>query len=157
MRFMSPGASSASSLTSTRAMLGGEASDMDLRDLLLHRGNVLRMRIAEARDADARQEIDVPVAVDIEEQRALAMIDADRAKERKALRAGCEMLLLFVEDLTRFGPAPTMASQHTYIFVPANQMKRKRTTTPGGTCVVPRARGGWPARPGDEKLSEGNE
>ena len=86
-----------------RAILGREAADVHLRDLLLHRGDVLRMRVAEARDADAGHEVDEPIAIDVEEQRALAMINADLAEERKALRARREMLLLLVEDLTRFG------------------------------------------------------
>ena len=74
-----------------------------LRDLLLQRGNVLRVGVAEARDADAGHEVDESVAVDVEEQRALAMIDADLAEEREALRTRRKELLLFVEDFTRFG------------------------------------------------------
>src|SRR5206468_3131688 len=83
--------------------LGREAPDVNLRDLLLHRRHVSGMRVAEARDTDAGHEIDEPIPVDVEEQGSLTMINADLAEEREALCAGREVLLLVVEDLTRFG------------------------------------------------------
>ena len=61
------------------------------------------MRVAQARDTNAGHEVDEAIAVDVEEQRAFAVVDAYLAEEREALRAWREMLLLFVEDLSRFG------------------------------------------------------
>ena len=107
-----------------RAILGGEAADVNLRDLLLHGGDVLRMRVAEAGHADSGHEVDESVAVDIEEQRAFAMIDADLAEEREALRAGREVQLLLVEYLTRFGARnPQWRLDIRHVYLPGIRMK----------------------------------
>src|SRR6266705_3950641 len=49
-------------------VLGGEAADVDARDLPLHRRYVLGMGVPEARHADAGEEIDVAVSVDRSEE-----------------------------------------------------------------------------------------
>ena len=75
------------------------------------------MRVAEARDADAGHEVNEAIAIHVEEQRALSVVDAYLAEECEALRAGREMLLLLVENLTRFGardPQGHLDVRHVY-------------------------------------------
>jgi len=105
-------------LDQRRAILGGEASDVNLRDLLLQCGDVLRMRVAEAGHTYPSHEIDEAVSVDIEQQGAFTTVDADLTEKRKALRAGREVQLLLVEDLTRFGarnPLWRLDVRHVYL------------------------------------------
>src|SRR6185295_16258618 len=83
------------------AMLRCEAPHVHPRKLPRHLGDIARMRVAEARDTDTGEEIDVGIAVYIPQHRALAVIHAELAEERDALRAGCEVLRLGLEDALR--------------------------------------------------------
>src|SRR6185437_11880922 len=80
------------------AILGREATDVNSRDLLLERGHVARVGVAQARHTDAGHEIDVVVAVYVVEQRTFASIDANLAEQREALRTRRKELLLRVEN-----------------------------------------------------------
>ena len=57
----------------------------------------------EARDRDARKEIDVGVAVGVGERRAFAMIECEAGEQRNSLAAGRDIFLFEVEDLFRLG------------------------------------------------------
>jgi hypothetical protein len=82
-------------------MLRREASHVHPLELARHLGDVPRVRVAEARDADARQQIYVAIAVEIPEHGAFAAVHAELAEERDALRAGREILGFEVEDALR--------------------------------------------------------
>jgi len=62
-----------------------------------------RMRMAEARDCDSREEIDVGVAVGVGERRAFAVIECDPGEQRNPLAAGRDVALFGVEDFLRLG------------------------------------------------------
>src|SRR5438876_3141008 len=85
-----------------RAMLRREAPHVHALQLPRHLGDVARMRIAEARDADAGEQIHVAIAVYVPQYGALAAIHAQLAEEGDALRARCEILRLELEDALRF-------------------------------------------------------
>ncbi len=59
------------------------------------------MRVAEARDADPGEQIDVAIAVHVPQDGPLAAVHAQLAEERDALRSGREVLRLEVEDALR--------------------------------------------------------
>ena len=59
--------------------------------------------MAEARDGDAREEIDVGVAVGVGERRAFAVIERETGEQRDSLAAGRDIFLFEVEDLFRLG------------------------------------------------------
>ncbi len=86
------------------AVLGGEAADVDPGDLALDGGDVFRVGVSEAGDADTREEIDVAAAIEIVEHDAFAAIDAEPAEQRDALGAGSEKLGLGVEGGEGAGP-----------------------------------------------------
>ena len=79
------------------AVLGREAAHVHALELFRHLGDVARMRVAQARDTDAGQQVDVAVAVDVPENGTLAAIHAQLAEEGDALRSGREILRLGVE------------------------------------------------------------
>ena len=72
-------------------VLGREAADVDPGQLPAHGPDVLRMRVPEAGDADPREQVEVAVAVGVEQHGALAPLDAEPAEEGHALGAGGEM------------------------------------------------------------------
>jgi len=61
------------------------------------------MPVAEARDCDPGEEIDIGVAVGIGERRACAMIECDTGEQRDTLAAGRDIALFGVENFLRLG------------------------------------------------------
>ena len=80
-----------------RAVLRREAPDVNAGDLPLQPGHVLGMGIAEARDTDAGEQVDVAIAIGVVEDGALAAVDAESAEQRDALGAGGEVPRLRLE------------------------------------------------------------
>ena len=68
------------------------------RDLPLDRGDKFRVGVAQACHADAGQQVDVPLAVHVDQHRSLAVVDAQLAEERDALGARREELGLGIEQ-----------------------------------------------------------
>jgi hypothetical protein len=62
------------------------------------------MPMAEARDCDSGEKIDVGVAVGVGERRALAVIECDPGEQRDSLAAGRNIALFGVENFFRLGP-----------------------------------------------------
>jgi len=63
-----------------------------------------RMPMAEARDCDSREEIDIGVAVGVGERRAFAVIECDSGEQRNPLAAGRDIALFGVENFLRLRP-----------------------------------------------------
>jgi hypothetical protein len=59
--------------------------------------------MAEARDRDSGEEIDVGVAVGVGERRAFAVIECDTREQRNPLAPGCNIALFGVENFLRLG------------------------------------------------------
>jgi len=59
------------------------------------------MPMAQARDCDSCEEIDVGVAVGVGERRAFAMIECDAGEQRDTLAAGRDIALFGVENFLR--------------------------------------------------------
>ena len=59
--------------------------------------------MAEARDRDAREKIDVGVAVGVGERRPFAMIERETGQQRNSLAPGRDVFLFEFEDLFRLG------------------------------------------------------
>ncbi|HYR80333.1 MAG TPA: hypothetical protein VEO55_10035 [Candidatus Dormibacteraeota bacterium] len=59
--------------------------------------------MAEARDCDSGEEIDIGVAVGVGERRAFAVIECDPGEQRNPLAAGRDIALFSVEDFPRLG------------------------------------------------------
>ncbi len=62
------------------------------------------MPMAEARDRDSREEVEVGVAVGVGERRAFAVIECDPGEQRNPLAAGRDIALFGVENFFRLGP-----------------------------------------------------
>ena len=92
-----PGREARDQLDERGAMLRREAADVHALQLLRHLGDIAGMRIPQACHAHAGQEVDVAVAIQVPENRALASIHAQLAEEGDALRSGREVLGLGVE------------------------------------------------------------
>ena len=88
-------------LDESGAMLRREAADVHPFELFRHLGDVAGMRVAEARDADAGEQIDIAIAVDVPQDRAFAAVHAQLAEKRDTLRARRQVLRLEVEDAPR--------------------------------------------------------
>ena len=86
-------------LDQVRAVLGGEAPHVHALELARHLGDVARVRVAEARDADPGEQVYVAVAVHVPEHGALAPVHAQLAEQGDALRPGRQIARLGVEDL----------------------------------------------------------
>ena len=84
-----------------RARFGREAAEGDAFELLLEPRDIARMRVAEAADRDAGDEVEIFVAVDVGDRAALRMVDDDLREERDRLQAGRHRLRLAVEDRLR--------------------------------------------------------
>src|SRR5437867_2575942 len=80
-------------------VLGREASHMNPRQLPPERLYVARMRIPQAGHADAGQQVDVAIAVDVVEQCPLTPVDAEPCKECDALNPWREIFCFGVEPL----------------------------------------------------------
>jgi hypothetical protein len=63
-----------------------------------------RMPMAEARDCDSGEEIDIGVAVGVSEGRAFAVIECDTREQRNPLAAGRDIALFAVETVCRLRP-----------------------------------------------------
>ena len=87
-----------------RPRLGREAPEGQPLGLALQRLDVMRVAVADAADADARDEVDVLVAVLVDQRAALPSRHRQPGVEREGLRAGGEVLLLAGDDLARAGP-----------------------------------------------------
>ena len=61
------------------------------------------MRMAQARDRDAREKIYVGIAVGVGESRAFAMVEGEAGQQRNPLAAGRDIFLFEREYLFRFG------------------------------------------------------
>ena len=79
----------------------GEGADDEPRGLMRERLRECRMAVAEARHGDAGEKINVHVAVDIGERRALAMVEREAGEQRDTLAAGRDMALLVGEQRAR--------------------------------------------------------
>src|SRR5262249_3524099 len=88
-------------LENLRAGLGGEAAEGDPLDLALGRLDVMRMTVADAAHRDAGNEVDVLVAVLVDQGAVDAARHRQARVEREALRAGGEVLALLRDDLLR--------------------------------------------------------
>ena len=82
----------------------GERADHQARGLFRERLRQSRMSMAEAGDRDAREEIDVDVAVGIGERRAFAVIDRDSGQQRNTLASRRDIALFGVEDFAGLRP-----------------------------------------------------
>ena len=89
------------------ARLGGEAAERERLDLALERVDVVRMAVPDAADGDARDEVEVLVAVLVDERRALAARHRQAGVEREGLKARRDVALLARDDLLR--PRPDLA------------------------------------------------
>jgi hypothetical protein len=87
--------------------LGGEAAERERLDLALERVDVVRMAVPDAADGDARDEVEVLVAVLVDERRALAARHRQAGVEREGLKARRDVALLARDDLLR--PRPHLA------------------------------------------------
>ena len=85
-------------LKELRARFGREAAEGDALDLLLEPGDKARMRVAEAANRNACDEVEIFVAVDVGDRAALRMIDDDLREERDRLQARRHRLRLAIED-----------------------------------------------------------
>src|SRR5262249_9622501 len=81
--------------------LGREAPYRDAPQLRLDRGDVAWMRVPEARDRDPGEEIEVGVAIEIRDRRALAGVERQLGEQRNALLSGRDHRLLRVNRLAR--------------------------------------------------------
>ena len=61
------------------------------------------MSMAEARDRDAREKIDIDISVGIGERGAFAVIDRDTGEQRNALASGRDVSLFLIENFARLG------------------------------------------------------
>ena len=82
----------------TEAALGGEAADRDAPQLRFDRGDVARVRVAETRDGDAGEEIEIGVAVDVGHARALAGRQRELREQRDTLLPGGDDVPLVTEE-----------------------------------------------------------
>ena len=82
-----------------RARGRAEAAHRHLLDLGVQRLLVGGVAMAERIDADAADQIDVAVPVDVLDHRALGPLDRDAAHQRETLQTGREVLLLPLSDL----------------------------------------------------------
>src|SRR6185369_3827995 len=87
--------------------LRGEAAEREGLDLALERVDVVRMAVPDAADGDARDEVEVLVAVLVDERRALAARHRQAGVEREGLKARRDVALLARDDLLR--PRPHLA------------------------------------------------
>ena len=85
-------------LEELRARFGREAAEGDALELLLEPRDKARMRVAEAADGNAGDEVEIFVAVDVGDGAALRMIDDDLREERDRLQARRHRLRLAIED-----------------------------------------------------------
>src|SRR5436309_4064214 len=102
-------------LDERRTVLGGEAADVNPRDLTLQRRHVAGMRVPETRHPNAREKVDVAVAVHVVQDGALAALDRELAEQRHTLRPGSEVERLEVEQRLRPGPGdlgPAQGMRH---------------------------------------------
>src|SRR5205814_8228775 len=81
-----------------------EAAERQLLDLALERLHVMRMAVAHAADGDTGDEVDVLVAVLVDERAALAARHGQARVEREGLGARRQVLLLERHDLARARP-----------------------------------------------------
>src|SRR5712692_9437253 len=88
-------------LKALRALGGREGADGETAgltgDRLAHHG----MGMAEARDGDSREKIEIDVAVGVGQRRAVAMIEGNAGEQRDALPAGRDKTLLAIENRAR--------------------------------------------------------
>src|SRR4030095_9789940 len=84
--------------------LRGEAAERERLDLALERVDVVRMAVPDAADGDARDEVEVLVAVLVDERRALAPRHRQAGVEREGLKARSDVALLARDNLLRPWP-----------------------------------------------------
>src|SRR5208283_4804290 len=85
------------------ALRVGERADHQARGLPRDRLRQSRMSMAEARDGDPREKVDVDISIGVGERGALAVIDRDTGEQRNALAAWCDVGLFLVENFPRPG------------------------------------------------------
>ena len=88
-------------LEEPRACLRREAAERQALDLSLERLDVVRVAMPHAPDPDTRDEIDVLVAVLVDERAAFPAGDGETGIEREGLQARRHVALLSRDDLTR--------------------------------------------------------
>ena len=76
------------------AGFGGEASDGDSFDLRLDRFDDFRMAVAESVDADAADDVDESIAVDVRQGASAAFVNDDSGHGGEVLVAGGEVFFL---------------------------------------------------------------
>src|SRR5207253_5410280 len=81
-----------------RARRAGERSDGHLVELLVESLRPRGVAMAEAVHADPADQVDISVAVDVLDHRALRAFDGDAGAEREALQAGGKMPLLVLDQ-----------------------------------------------------------
>jgi hypothetical protein len=81
------------------ARLRGEAAEGHTLDLPLQRRHVVRVAVTDAADPDARDEVDVLVAVLVDQRAALAARHGKPGIERERLQARRDMTMLSRDDL----------------------------------------------------------
>ena len=80
------------------AVLGREAAESDVIELLLETLDVVRMAMAETADRDAGDEVEIFVAVDVGDGAAAGAVDHDLRIERDRLQPRRHSLGLALED-----------------------------------------------------------
>src|SRR5262249_42539566 len=80
---------------------GGEAAEGQPLDVTLEAVDVVRMAVAHAAHADPGDEVDVRVAVHVDERAAFAPGHGQARVERERLQPGRDVTLLALEDLAR--------------------------------------------------------
>src|SRR5215831_18125271 len=103
------------------ARVGGEAPEGDPLDLALERFDVMRMTVADAAHRDTGDEVDVLVAVLVDQGAVDAARHRQARVEREALRAGGEVLAFLHDDLLRARSHLMPCGQR---FPPANRRAR---------------------------------
>ena len=91
-------------LEEPRARLGGEAPEGQALHLTLERLDVVRMAVADAADGDPRDEVDVLVAVLVDQRAARAAGHRQARLEREGLAAGRLEPALALDDRLRARP-----------------------------------------------------
>src|ERR1700690_762518 len=90
-------------LECSRALFSREGADCEPRRLLRQRLRHCGMRMPQACNRDAREEIDVGVAVGVGEGRAFAVVECEACEQGNSLTAWRDIFLFEVEDLFRLG------------------------------------------------------
>ena len=100
--------------------LGREAAERRPFDLLLEALHIVRVAVSYAANRDARDEVEIFIAVHVSDGAALGVVDDDLREESDRLQAGRHRLGFLIEDRFRFRPwhsAPLKCAVRGWDFV----------------------------------------